>query len=79
MSAVWVDGVPYRGRALFEAIEVVVHRAFRERRPEDLDLLWYLWTGPLSPMFGKDKMTTFESYFIADKAPHHEPRMPTFA
>ena len=29
-------------------------------------LLWYLWAGPLSPMFGKDKMATFEIYFIED-------------
>ncbi len=36
----------------------------------DLDLLWYLWCGPLSPLFGKDKIATFESYFIADKATH---------
>jgi fructose-1,6-bisphosphatase-3 len=67
-----VDGTPYRGCALFEAIKRGVYRAFRERRPDDLDRLWYLWTGPLSPMFGKDKMTTFESYFVADKQTHHE-------
>jgi fructose-1,6-bisphosphatase III len=67
-----VDGTPYRGRALFDAIERGVYRAFREQRPEDLDRLWYLWAGPLSPMFGKDKMTTFERYFVADKRTHHE-------
>ena len=74
----WVDGAPRQGRALFDALEVVVQRACRERRPDDLDMLWYLWTGPLSPMFGKDKMATFESYFIADKATHHESKNPYF-
>jgi fructose-1,6-bisphosphatase-3 len=73
-----VDGALHRGRALFEAIEEGVRRAFRERRPEDLDRLWYLWTGPLSPMFGKDKMTTFEGYFIEDKRTHHETKNPYF-
>jgi fructose-1,6-bisphosphatase III len=73
-----VDGTPYQGRALFEAIENGVHRAFRDRRLDDLDRLWYLWTGPLSPMFGKDKMTTFESYFIDDKQTHHETKNPYF-
>ncbi len=55
-----------------------VHRAFREQRPPDLDLLWYLWCGPLSPLFGKDKIATFESYFIADKATHKEEKDPYF-
>lgn len=74
-----VDGLPYTGQALFDALNTVVHRAFRDKRRDDLDLLWYLWTGPLSPMFGKDKMATFESHFIADKATHKEEKNPYFA
>ncbi len=73
-----VDGEPYRGKALFDALNLAVHRAFREQRPADLDLLWYLWCGPLSPLFGKDKIATFESYFIADKATHKEEKDPYF-
>jgi fructose-1,6-bisphosphatase III len=73
-----VDGVPLQGRALFDALNQVVHRAFRERRQDDLDMLWYLWTGPLSPMFGKDQMATFETYFIDDKSTHHETKNPYF-
>ena len=34
------------------------------------DLVWYLWTGKYSSLFGKRAMTTFERYFIADKASH---------
>ena len=34
--------------------------------------MWYLWTGPDSPLFGKNKMTTFERYFIEDKGTHKE-------
>ena len=34
--------------------------------------MWYIWAAPNSPLFGKDKMTTFERYFIADKATHKE-------
>ena len=37
-----------------------------------MDFVWYLWCGPKSPVFGKDKMATFESYFVADKATHKE-------
>ena len=73
-----VDGEPRTGRAMFEALERVVHRAIRAREPRDLDMLWYLWTGPLSPAFGKDRMATFETYLVADKATHHETKNPYF-
>jgi fructose-1,6-bisphosphatase-3 len=73
-----VDGAPRRGRALFDALERKVRRAFRGGAQDDVDMLWYLWTGPLSPMFGKDRMTTFESYFVADEATHRETKNPYF-
>jgi fructose-1,6-bisphosphatase-3 len=73
-----VDGEPRKGKALLDALEVVVQRAFRKRAPEDAELVYYLWTGPLSPCFGKDKMATFETYFIADKATHKEEKNPYF-
>ena len=73
-----VDGVEHRGRALYEALNTAIHTAFRERRQEHLDLLWYLWGGPLSPLFGKDKIATFETYFIADKETHKETKNPYF-
>ena len=37
-----------------------------------MDLVWYLWTGPASPLFGKEEMTTFERYYIQDKETHVE-------
>lgn len=66
------------GRALFDAIDTTVHRAFRLREPADTDLLWYLWAGPLSPLFGKDKMTTLERRLIADESTHVETKNPSF-
>jgi fructose-1,6-bisphosphatase-3 len=74
-----VDGVERKGRDLFEALTLVVQRAFRERRSSDLDMLWYLWSGPRSPLFGKDCMATFETYFLADKESHKEHKNPYFA
>jgi fructose-1,6-bisphosphatase-3 len=44
----------------------------------DLDLLWYLWSGPLSPLFGKDRITTFERDLIADPEAHEEKKNPYF-
>ena len=34
--------------------------------------MWYIWLSPDSPLFGKDKMATFERYFIAEKETHKE-------
>jgi len=45
---------------------------------QDLDLLWYLWSGPNSPLFGKDRITTLERDFIADTRSHHEAKNPYF-
>ncbi len=73
-----VDGQPYTGRALFEAIERVVSRVPEKKALKDLDLLWYLWSGPRSPLFGKDRITTLESSLIEDKATHHETKNPYF-
>jgi fructose-1,6-bisphosphatase-3 len=66
------------GRALYDEIQRAVVRAVDERRPEQLDLLWYLWSGPRSPLFGKDRITTFERCFIADERTHRETKDPYF-
>ena len=73
-----VDGEPWAGRALFDALERVVVRSLDGRAPADLDLLWYLWSGPLAPTFGKDRITTLERDLVADPATHHETKNPYF-
>jgi fructose-1,6-bisphosphatase-3 len=74
-----VDGQPYRGRALFDAIESVVYRLMDGEKRGELDLLWYLWSGPRSPLFGKDRITTLERSLIADPKSHHETKNPYFS
>jgi fructose-1,6-bisphosphatase-3 len=74
-----VDDAPVAGRAMFDAIERVVLRATEKRDEKDLDFLWYLWSGPRSPLFGKDRIATFERDFIEDKHPHEEKKDPYFA
>jgi len=74
-----VDGQPCRGRGLFDALEKLLVRVIEQPLEKDLDLLWYLWSGPSSPLFGKDRIATLERDFIADKTPHHETRNPYFA
>jgi fructose-1,6-bisphosphatase-3 len=73
--ALEVDGSERRGRQLFDALDGVVRRCFRAGAGDataDTDWFWYLWSGPLSPLFGKDRMATFETYFVADEAAHRE-------
>jgi fructose-1,6-bisphosphatase-3 len=76
-----VDGRDLSGRDLMDALGSVIRRAFRKRPwglDEDADWLWYLWGGPRSPLFGKDKLATFEGYFIADKEAQKEHKNPYF-
>ena len=74
-----IDGKWLSGRAMFDALERVSAWAMEQRQQRHLDLLWYLWSGPRSPLFGKDRIATFERDFIADKEPHHETKDPYFS
>ena len=67
-----VDGRPFSGRPLFDAIQRVLIRAVEQPAADDLDLLWYLWGGPRSPLFGKDRIATLERDLIADRKAHEE-------
>ncbi len=74
-----IDGGWLSGKPMFDAIERVVAWAMEQRQQQHLDFLWYLWSGPRSPLFGKDRITTLERDFISDKTPHHETKDPYFA
>ena len=78
-SGLLVDGVERRGRALMDALGGVVCRALEGSDPQDLDWLWYLWSGPRSPLFGKDRITTLERDLISDPKAHHETKNPYFS
>jgi fructose-1,6-bisphosphatase-3 len=73
-----VDGQPLKGRPLFDALAAVIPRMLTHRRPKDVDLAWYLWCGPLSPLFGKDRITTLENDLIAAPETHVETKNPFF-
>ncbi|QIL46642.1 fructose-1,6-bisphosphatase [Vagococcus coleopterorum] len=74
----------YSGKELFDFFETVLRESYQaysngcKLSDDQLALLWYLWTGELSPLFGKDKMTTFERYFIQDKESHVEVKNPYY-
>ena len=72
-----VFGKTYSGRALYDVLEHYARRGYYSKHhPEEKmkgqDIMWYIWAGPKSPVFGKDKMATFERYFVADKETHKE-------
>ena len=76
-------GKAHRGRALMEYLDDQVRKQFfapekAEEGGEPGDLMWYLWKGSKSPLFGKDKMTTFERMFIEDKSTHKETTGPYY-
>jgi fructose-1,6-bisphosphatase-3 len=73
-----LNGQVYSGRALFDAIESFVYRLFDGPVHDEADLLWYLWSGPRSPLFGKDRITTLERDFIKDPKTHVETKDPYF-
>ena len=60
-------GEPLAGKELLDRIEAIVQKGYLSGtgpdREQGLDLMWYLWCGADSPLYGKDKMTTFERYF----------------
>ena len=77
-----VYGKEYSGKALYDVLENYARKGYYAIDPGEkkkgLDILWFIWENQNSPVFGKAKMTTFERYFIADKATHQEPKNPYY-
>jgi fructose-1,6-bisphosphatase-3 len=73
-----IDGRDLKGRELFDVVQEVFMRSLDKRREPDLDLLWYLWSGPQSPLFGKDRISTLERDFIEDEKTWVETKNPYF-
>lgn len=75
-----IDGKTYYGKSLMDKYDQLAREAYysREKYPEKSDFLWFLWCHPDSTLFGKDKMATFERYFIDDKTTHKETLSPYY-
>ena len=70
-----VCGERVNGKALMDRTDTIIRQAYYgegEAKQNALDYMLYLWEGEFSPLYNKDKMTTFERYFIADEKPHAE-------
>jgi fructose-1,6-bisphosphatase-3 len=69
----------YSARAFMDRVDRLARQGYfatddPEQKQYGMDTMWYLWCGEQSPLYGKEKMTTFERYFIADAATHTEKR-----
>ena len=78
-----VYGKKYRGKALYDMLDAYVRKGFfaldKKEREDGKDIMWYIWLHPDSPLFGKNKMATFERYFIAEKETHIEKKNPYYS
>lgn len=71
-------GKKLKGKKYFDEINETVNKVFAKKQPNLIDLMWFLWISPKSPFFGKDKMATYESYFVKDKAMSKEEKSPYY-
>jgi len=74
-----LDGVERRGKDFLDYADKAARQAYYYRRDSaerklGMDFLWFLWAGRNSPIFGRDRMTTFERRFIADESAWAEPK-----
>jgi len=70
-------GRKLKGRKYMDFLDKLAREAYSGVAGSDendlaVDMMWYLWSGPESPLFGKDKMTTFERYFVNEVDLHKE-------
>ena len=77
LKEVMLNGKKYKGKELLHHIGMYIRTAFQNdvsktERQKARDYFWYLWCGPDSPLFDKNRMTTFERYFLADNSLYHE-------
>lgn len=78
-----IYGRRYRGRELYDTLDTYVRKGFfaldDKEREDGRDIMWYIWLHPDSPLFGKNRMATFERYFIAEKETHIEKKNPYYS
>lgn len=82
LAEVTLFGRRCRGKAYYEFLESYVRKGFMAvddtERERGKDIMWYIWLGKNSPLFGKDKMATFERYFLAEGETHVEKKNPYY-
>lgn len=79
-----VDGKSYAGKAFLDRVDRLARQGYfsidnPSQKQYGMDAMWFLWCAPESPLFGKEKMATFERYFLAEPVTHKEKRNAYYA
>jgi fructose-1,6-bisphosphatase-3 len=82
LKEVSMFGRTFKGKSLYDALDRYLRKGFfaldEREREAGKDIMWYIWLHPNSPLFGKDKMATFERYFLGEKETHLEKKNPYY-
>ncbi len=82
LKSVTLYGKTYKGKSWYEVLESYVRKGFyavdETEKERGKDIMWYIWLNENSPLFGKNKMATFERLFISDKETHEEVKNPYY-
>ncbi|MCE5222098.1 MAG: fructose-1,6-bisphosphatase [Clostridium sp.] len=78
-----INGQEYKGKKLLDKFDSLAREGYFNNRGSEeklygMDIMWYLWNGACSSLFGKENMTTFERYFIKDTSTHKEKKNPYY-
>ena len=78
-----IKGETLSGKPMMDKVDLTVREAYfhlgeTEASIRSLDFIWYLWCGKRSPLYGREKMTTFERAYIKDKSLYDEPKNPYY-
>ena len=78
-SKLSIDGKTYSGKALMDKFDAICRRAYTHKADRDIDIMWYLFNGKNSPIFGKSQFSYFENLFVDDKKLKEEKYNPYFS
>ena len=71
------DGKKYKGRAYLDFVDQLARKAQSGKDQRALDFMWFLWSGLLSPISGRE-FRTFERMFLVDESTWKEPADPYY-
>ncbi|MGN1187348.1 MAG: fructose-1,6-bisphosphatase [Lachnospiraceae bacterium] len=75
-----IGGKKFSGRGLYDILEYWARKGYfakddadhHEEKSFGQDIMWFIWSNENSPVYGKEKMATFERYFLKDKEVQNE-------
>ena len=71
------DGTEYSGRSYLDYVDRRARRAWAYRDQSDIDFMYFLWCGRLSPLSGRE-FKTFERAILDDESTWKEPSDPYY-